>query len=87
MAAYSIEFKPSVEKDFRSIPKTVASRVWEKIVALAEEPLPRGVMKISDSEGLYRIRAGDYRIIYSVDHETHKVLIQYVRHRREAYRQ
>lgn len=39
MAAYNIEFKPSVEKDFRPIPKAVASRVWEKIVALAEEPL------------------------------------------------
>jgi mRNA interferase RelE/StbE len=86
MAAYSIEFKPSVEKDFRSIPKSAAARIWEKIEALTENPLSRGAGKLSDSEGLYRIRAGDYRIIYSIVHETHTVLIHYVRHRREAYR-
>jgi mRNA interferase RelE/StbE len=86
MAFYRIEFKPSVQRDFRPIPKDIVSRIWEKIEALAEEPLPRGVVKISDSENLYRIRMGNYRIIYSIDHEARIVLIQNIRHRREAYR-
>ena len=86
MASYSIAFKPSVEKDFRSMPKAVASRVWSALEALAEEPLPRGAVKLTGSEGLHRIRVGDYRVIYGIDHEARQVLIHHVRHRREVYR-
>jgi hypothetical protein len=50
MASYNIGFKPSVEKDFRPIPKAIFSRIWEKIQALSEEPFPRGVVKITDKD-------------------------------------
>ncbi len=86
MTLYSIEFKPSVEKDFGGMAKASARRIWDRIETLAEEPLPRGVAKLSGAENLYRIRIGNYRVIYGVDHAARKVLIHYVRHRREAYR-
>jgi mRNA interferase RelE/StbE len=86
MAFYKIELMPSVHKDFMTIQKTVAERVWEMIESLAEEPLPRGVIKLTDSENLYRVRLGNFRIIYSVDHTARQVLIHYIRHRQEVYR-
>ncbi|MBI5843094.1 MAG: type II toxin-antitoxin system RelE/ParE family toxin [Deltaproteobacteria bacterium] len=87
MAHYSVTFKPSVEKDFRALPKAVAHRVWAAIEKLAEEPLPRGALKLTGSESLYRLRIGDYRLIYGVDNEKSQVLIHHIRHRREVYRQ
>ncbi len=86
MAAYDVVLKPSVEKDFRSLPKSVLQRVWAKIEALSTEPIPRQSVKIAGAEYLYRVRSGDYRIIYSVDHAAKQVVIHYVRHRSEAYR-
>ncbi len=86
MASYKIELMPSVHKDFRTIQKAVAERIWEIIESLAEEPLPMGAIKLKDSENLYRVRLGNYRIIYSVDHTARQVLIHYIRHRQEAYR-
>ena len=61
-------------------------RILVRIEALATEPLPTQAVKLKGSEGLYRIRVGDYRVIYEVDAEARSVLIHYVRHRREAYR-
>jgi len=86
MASFRLDFKPSVEKDFRSISKGMALRVWAKIEALASDPLPPGSIKLSGSESLHRIRVGDYRVVYSVDVESREILAHYVRHRGEAYR-
>lgn len=86
MASYRIIFKPSVEKDLRTVPKQVAARVFQRIKDLADDPLPRQSLKLAGAEHLYRIRVGDYRIIYSVDQPAKQVIVQYVRHRRDAYR-
>jgi len=86
MASYSILLKPSVEKDLRGLTGPVVRRVWARIEALADEPLPRQSIKLAGAEHLYRLRVGDYRIVYSVDHTARKVIIQYVRHRSTAYR-
>lgn len=86
MASYRLDLRPSLQKDFRSLPRELVPRVWEKIEALTNDPLPRGAAKMEGSEGLYRIRIGDYRVIYSVDFGAHVILVQYVRHRREVYR-
>jgi mRNA interferase RelE/StbE len=86
MASFRIEFKPSVQKDFRAIPKDIASKIWEAIESLVNDPLPKGVIKLSSSEGLYRKRVGDYRIIYSIDYTIHEIEIKYVRHRSQSYR-
>ncbi|HET7212957.1 MAG TPA: type II toxin-antitoxin system RelE/ParE family toxin [Terriglobia bacterium] len=86
MASYNILFKPSVEKDFSSLPKSILQRVIARIDSLAESPYPAGSMKLSGAEKLYRLRAGEYRIIYEVDAKAKKITVHYVRHRREVYR-
>jgi len=86
MAAYSIVFKPSVEKDLRSLPQSVIARVMKQIEALKEDPIPRQSVKLTGTEHLYRIRAGDYRVVYGVDTKDKQVIVHYIRHRREAYR-
>jgi len=86
MASYNILLKPSVERDLRSLPKTVIARVMRQIESLEDEPVPRHSVKLVGAEQLYRIRVGDYRIVYGIDKEVKQILIHYVRHRREAYR-
>jgi mRNA interferase RelE/StbE len=86
MASYNITFKPSVEKDLRPLPKSVVARVMERIEKLKDEPFPHQAVKLSGTERLYRIRVGDYRIVYEIDTEAKQITIQYIRHRREVYR-
>jgi mRNA interferase RelE/StbE len=86
MTSYNISLKPSVEKDLRPLPKSVVARVIEQIERLKTEPFPRQAIKLSGAERLYRIRVGDYRIVYEVDPKARQVMIHYVRHRREVYR-
>jgi mRNA interferase RelE/StbE len=86
MASYNIAFKPSVEKDLRPLPRSVVARVMERIESLRAEPLPRQAIKLSGAERLYRVRVGDYRIVYEIDTQARQVTIHYVRHRREVYR-
>ncbi len=86
MASYKVVPKPSVEKDLRTLPKTTVVRVLKQIDGLADDPFPRQTIKLEGGEGLYRIRVGDYRVIYGVDRNTRQVIIHHVRHRREAYR-
>jgi mRNA interferase RelE/StbE len=86
MALYRVLLKPSVEKDLRQLPKVALNRVIGKIEALAADPLPRQSVKLTGAEHLYRVRVGDYRIIYAVDQRTRVVTVHYVRHRKDAYR-
>jgi mRNA interferase RelE/StbE len=62
------------------------NRVLETVEALTTNPFPHGVEKLSGSEHAYRIRLGDYRIIYEVVNEAGLVEIQRVRHRKDVYR-
>jgi mRNA interferase RelE/StbE len=86
MASYSIVLKPSVEKDLRSLPKSVIPRVVRQIEALKENPFQRQSVKLAGAERLYRIRVGNYRVVYAVDKEAEEIVIHYIRHRREVYR-
>jgi mRNA interferase RelE/StbE len=86
MPPYNILFKPSVEKDFSSLSISAIARVGERIERLKTDPFPRQVIKLSGAESLYRIRVGDYRIVYEVKVKARQVIIHYVRHRREVYR-
>ena len=86
MASYSLQFRPSVEKDFRALPKSVTKRIWRRVEALADEPIPAGSVKLSGAEALYRIRVGDYRVIYGIDHSSKRILVHYIRLRKDAYR-
>lgn len=85
MAVYSIFFKDSVRKDLDSIPSNYLRRIMERIEFLAENPRPVGCEKLSAQEK-YRIRQGDYRIIYSIQDTQLTVWVVKVGHRREVYR-
>ena len=87
MEPFEIEFQPSIRKDFRKLSPDNASRILPKIEELATEPFPPQSIKLRGSEQLYRIRVGDYRIVYAVDEINRRLLIYYVRHRREVYRE
>jgi mRNA interferase RelE/StbE len=86
MASYSVRFKPSAEKDLRKLPKAMISRVIEEIEQLRSNPFPRQAIKLESVERLYRVRVGDFRIIYSVETELQQITIFYIRNRREVYR-
>ncbi|TLY37438.1 MAG: type II toxin-antitoxin system RelE/ParE family toxin [Nitrospirae bacterium] len=86
MAAYSLHFKPSVEKDLDSLPKPLIARVLDRLEQLKSDPFPRQSTKLHGAERLYRLRVGDYRIVYELDTDAMRITIQYIRHRREVYR-
>ena len=86
MASFKVVPKPSLEKDLRSLPKSTIVRVMKQIEELATDPLPRKAIKLEGGEDLYRVRVGDYRIIYGIDRAAKQVTIHYVRHRRDVYR-
>jgi mRNA interferase RelE/StbE len=86
MESYSLNFKPSVEKDLRRLSKDVIARLLAHAEALKLEPFPRQAIKLSGAKGLYRIRVGDYRIVYEVDTKAKVITVHYIRHRREVYR-
>ena len=85
MANYKIEFKESVAKDFRPIPKKDVKRILAKIGGLAENPRLIGCEKLSGQEK-YRIRQGVYRIIYEIVDDKLIVTVVKIGHRREVYR-
>src|SRR5438445_9128698 len=66
MDSYRVVFKPSVEKDLKGLTKALVSRIMKRIEGLADDPFRPGV-KLSTAERLYRVRVGDYRIVYEVD--------------------
>jgi mRNA interferase RelE/StbE len=84
--SYTVEFRPSARRDLKALPREILQRISRKIDSLADNPRPPGVEKLSGSEYSYRIRVGDYRILYEIQDEILLVLIVRVRHRREAYR-
>jgi len=84
---YEIIFDKSAEKDLDDLSSEITRRVIKAISKLAIDPRPPGVKKLqAANENLYRIRSGDYRIIYAVTDEIKIVNIRRVRHRKDVYR-
>ncbi len=86
MANYSITFARSARKELEALEPSLVSRVLRLIEALALQPRPVGCRKIRGERSLWRVRAGDYRVVYSVDDSKRAVDIVAVRHRADAYR-
>lgn len=84
--SYTLRYEKRVFKDLDRIPPKDLIRVDKTLHALAIQPFPAGVKKLVGEGNLYRVRQGDYRIVYMVDHKTRVVSILGVRHRREVYR-
>jgi mRNA interferase RelE/StbE len=87
MESFEIRWRNSVRKDLRGLPQQEVVRVVAAVGELSGNPLPHGSQKLSGSERTYRIRLGDYRVIYEVFAESRLVEIQRVRHRKDAYRE
>ena len=85
MARYRIEVKKSVIKELEAIPRKDLSRIIEKVQSLADNPRPEGSKKLS-AEEKYRIRQGNYRILYTIEDDLLAVYIVKVAHRKDAYR-
>jgi len=84
-ALYSLRIKRSAEKELPGIPKTDLRRIVRKISSLATDPRPPGCERLFGDDA-YRIRQGDYRILYTVDDNERTVEIIKIGHRREVYR-
>ena len=84
--AFRIEWKKSTRKDLRKLPASIVDRIVEAVEGLAENPFPHGTEKLAGSEHAYRIRLGDYRIVYEVVAELKLIEVQRVRHRKDVYR-
>ena len=85
MPSYSLEIKPSAQKDLDALDDPVFARVDRKILALAPDPRPAGSKKLKGYKDHWRIRIGDYRVIYIIDDDSKTVTVTRIAHRRDVY--
>jgi mRNA interferase RelE/StbE len=83
---YVITFARPAEKELAVLPVTVVLRVRAAVDALVVNPRPSGCKKLRNARNRWRLRVGDYRIVYTVDDKQHRVDVEAVRHRRFVYR-
>src|SRR6266851_9658920 len=86
MGDYTISFARSARKELERLPAGLAGRIMGKIEALSDNPRPAGVTKLKGHKGLWRLRVGDYRVVYFIDDAARVADVAIVRHRREVYR-
>jgi mRNA interferase RelE/StbE len=84
--AYTVTFKLSALKQLEKLPRAVAERILAKSASLADNPRPAGAVKLAGAGNLWRVRIGDYRVIYVIDDRGQTVDVRIVAHRREVYR-
>ena len=83
--SYSLVVKKSAERELRALPKADLRRLTDRIRGLANAPRPPGHEKLSSQE-YYRVRQGDYRVVYAIDDDHRIVTLIKIGHRREVYR-
>jgi mRNA interferase RelE/StbE len=83
---YAVHLKRSAEKELASLPQEVHQKIIKRLVALQANPRPPGSKKLWGGER-YRIRIGDYRVLYTIDDAVQKIEVSAAGHRREVYRQ
>ena len=84
MASYRIEFRKSVEKELKSIPKKDQIRILRRIALLRDDPRPSGCKKLSGQER-YRLRQGNYRILYEIRDDKLVITVVKIGDRRDVY--
>jgi mRNA interferase RelE/StbE len=85
MASYEIEWKRSAVKELKELPKEMIIRILQAVEALADNPLPPGVKKLAGSKHTYRLREGDYRVIYNLLSKALVIEVIRVGHRKDVY--
>jgi mRNA interferase RelE/StbE len=84
--ACALEFVPSARRELQKLPREVQLKLNQRIDSLSLDPRPRGSKKLKAGEALWRIRMGDYRVVYEVKDKVLVALVVRVAHRREVYR-
>ena len=82
---YDLAYDNRIEKDLRVVPHAFRRVILERVEQLATEPRRHHVEKMSDMEG-YRLRVGEYRVLFTIDDHRKLVTVYRIRHRRDAYR-
>jgi mRNA interferase RelE/StbE len=86
MASYSVEWKSSAAKELRKLPKPVIVRILTEVEALADHPRPVGVVKLTDTITTYRIRVGEYRVVYNIFDRRLVIEVIRVQDRKDVYK-
>ncbi|NQS97583.1 MAG: type II toxin-antitoxin system RelE/ParE family toxin [candidate division Zixibacteria bacterium] len=86
MESFEVIIQPSAYKELRTLHFEFQGRILRKIESLTGQAIPRGAVKLKDRERIFRIRVGNYRIIYEIDIDNKKVTIFRIRHRKDAYK-
>ena len=86
MADYSISFARSARKELERLPAGIDERILTKIEGLRANPRPAASIKLHGQRNLWRMRVGDYRVVYSIDDFLKSVAVFVIRHRRDVYR-
>lgn len=84
--SWRVEFSRSADQQFRGLPRKEQQRIAVRIDGLVENPRPAGAIKLAGEEGVYRLRSGDYRILYTLQDNLLLILVLKIGHRREVYR-
>ncbi len=86
MDSYQIEWKRSAVKELRKLPLPMISRIMAAVDNLSSNPYPQGVRKLVSTENSYRIRIGDYRVLYNI--VENKLIVEIIRvgHRKDVYK-
>lgn len=84
--SYRIIVPKTVQKQINKLPNTIQARVIESLLSLKETPRPSNSLKMKNSQG-YRLRVGDYRVLYDIDDKTQTMTLRRVEHRRDIYRE
>ena len=86
MGSFDIEWKRSALKDLKKIDRNQITRILESVESLVSDPFPPNSRRLKGAENTYRLRVGNYRVIYQVETWRARIVIYYVRHRKDAYR-
>lgn len=86
MRRYRLVFKPSAERAFLALPRDVQKRLDKRLLSLQDNPRPPGVIALTNELGVFRLRVGDYRVLYEIHDDVLLILVLKVGHRREVYR-
>jgi len=82
---YVVELKQSARKELERLPNAIIARIVAKLESLEENPRPAGCKKLKGGDDEYRVRVGEYRIVYLIDDRKVIVTITRIRHRRDVY--
>ena len=85
MNSYAVQLKPSARKELESLPDTVLARVLRRIESLANDPRPAGCKKLKGYKNQWRIRIGDWRVVYIIGDAARLLSVTRIAHRREVY--